>query len=201
MMRLYATQTSPYARKVQIALLEKNIPCDVDWVDLRAPGHAALEHNPLGKIPVLVRDDGSSVYDSAVIIQYLEILCPEPAIIPHDPEARIEALRIEALASGIMDTTIAWVLEQRHAGDCQDAAMLQRARGKILAALAMLQEETDAWQDAGTAPVLTLAQIATVAAVGYVDLRAPDFLLQFPDLTAWMHTMRLRPSVSATAPR
>lgn len=200
-MRLYATQTSPYARKVRIALLEKNLPCVLEWVDLRAADHGALEHNPLGKIPVLVRNDGSAVYDSAVIIQYLEILHPEPAILPHDPEARIEALRIEALASGIMDITVAWVLEQRHATDCQDADMLQRARGRVLAALAMLQEETGAWKEARALPVLTLAQIATVAAVGYVDLRAPDFLLQFPNLTTWMHSLRQRPSINATAPQ
>jgi len=79
--------------------------------------------------------------------------------------------------------------------------MLQRARGKVTTALAMLQEETRAWKDVGSAPVLNLSQIATVAAVGYVDLRAPDFLVQFPDLLAWMHSMRLRPSVSATLPQ
>ncbi|AEM48941.1 Glutathione S-transferase domain-containing protein [Acidithiobacillus ferrivorans SS3] len=200
-MRLYATQTSPYARKVRIALLEKNIPCALEWVDLRATDHGALEHNPLGKIPVLVRDDGAAVYDSAVIIQYLEILRPEPAIIPHDPEARIAALRIEALASGIMDSTVAWVLEQRHSNDCQDLDMLQRARGKIVAALAVLQEETCGWKDVAAAPVLNLAQIATIAAVGYVDLRAPDFLLQFPELTTWMHALRQRPGISATVPQ
>jgi glutathione S-transferase len=200
-MRLYATQTSPYARKVRIALLEKNIPCALEWVDLRAADHGALEHNPLGKIPVLVRNDGSAVYDSAVIIQYLEILHPEPAIIPHDPEARIETLRIEALAGGIMDTTVAWVLEQRHSKDCQDAGVLQRARNKVLAALAVLQEEACAWQDLAAAPVLNLAQIATIAAVGYVDLRAPDFLLQFPDLTTWMHSLHQRSAISATAPQ
>ncbi|MFA7657511.1 glutathione S-transferase N-terminal domain-containing protein [Acidithiobacillus thiooxidans] len=200
-MRLFATETSPYARKVRIVLLEKNIPCEVEWVNLRTQDHAALAHNPLGKIPVLLRNDGSAVYDSAVIVQYLEVLRPDPAIIPKDPEARIEALRVEALASGIMDTTIAWVLEQRHAADCQDLNMLQRARGKVTTALAMLQEETRAWKDVGSAPVLNLSQIATVAAVGYVDLRAPDFLVQFPDLLAWMHSMRSRPSVSATLPQ
>lgn len=200
-MRLFATETSPYARKVRMVLLEKNIPCEVEWVNLRTQDHAALAHNPLGKIPVLLRNDGSAVYDSAVIVQYLEILCPDPAIFPKDPEARIEALRVEALASGIMDTTIAWVLEQRHAADCQDLNMLQRARGKVTTALSMLQEETRAWKDVGSAPVLNLSQIATVSAVGYVDLRAPDFLVQFPDLLAWMHSMRLRPSVSATLPQ
>ncbi|MFA7495123.1 MAG: glutathione S-transferase N-terminal domain-containing protein [Acidithiobacillus sp.] len=200
-MRLFATETSPYARKVRLALLEKNIPCAVEWVNLRTPDHAALQHNPLGKIPVLLRNDGSAVYDSAVIIQYLEVLCPEPAIIPHDPEARIEALRIEALASGIMDTTIAWVLEQRHAADCQDVQMLQRARAKVTTALSMLQEESRAWKDAANVAVLNLAQIATIAAVGYVDLRAPDFLLQFPDLMTWMHSMRLRSSINATLPQ
>ncbi|WP_414040370.1 glutathione S-transferase N-terminal domain-containing protein [Acidithiobacillus sp. M4-SHS-6] len=200
-MRLFATETSPYARKVRMALLEKNISCEVEWVNLRAPDHAALSHNPLGKIPVLLRNDGSAVYDSAVIIQYLELLRPDPAIIPRDPEARIETLRVEALASGIMDSTIAWVLEQRHTAECQNLNMLQRARSKVSTALAMLQEESKAWKDAANAPVLSLSQIASVAAVGYVDLRAPDFLVQFPDLLAWMHSMRLRPSVSATLPQ
>lgn len=200
-MRLYATQTSPYARKVRIALQEKAIPCTVEWVNLRDPDHPALTHNPLGKIPVLLRNDGSAVYDSAVIIQYLEVLYPDPPLLPLDPDARIEALRIEALAGGIMDATVSWVLEQRRATDCQDPDVLQRARGKVLAALAVLQEETRLWVDAATAPVLSLAQIATVAAVGYVDLRAPDCLPQFPELMTWMHAMRLRPSVRDTWPQ
>ena len=100
-----------------------------------------------------------------------------------------------------MDATVSWVLEQRRATDCQDPDVLQRARGKALAALAVLQEETHLWVDAATAQVLSLAQIATVAAVGYVDLRAPDFLPQFPELMTWMHAMRLRPSVRDTWPQ
>ena len=79
--------------------------------------------------------------------------------------------------------------------------MLQRARGKVLAALAVLQEEACAWKDVAAVPVLNLAQIATIAAVGYVDLRAPDFLLQFPELTTWMHALRQRPGISATVPQ
>lgn len=200
-MRLFATQTSPYARKVRMVLMEKGIACDMEWVDLRASDHPALAHNPLGKVPVLLRNDGEPIYDSAVIVQFLEQFRPDPVIIPHDPEGRLRALRSEALSGGIMDATVAWVQEQRRSKDCQDQALLLRLRGKVVAGLTTLQQESAGWTHGRDLPVLPLQQIAAVAATAYVDLRAPDFLVQFPDLVAWLHSLHDRPSVAQTEPQ
>ncbi len=200
-MRLFATQTSPYARKVRMVLIEKGIACDVEWVDLRASDHPALAHNPLGKIPVLLRDDGEPIYDSTVIVQFLEQLRPDPALIPHDSEGRLRALRSEALAGGIMDATVAWVLEQRRSKDCQDQDLLLRLHSKVVAGLTTLQQESAAWNHGSDLPALPLDQIAAIAATGYVDLRAPDFLIQFPNLVAWLHSVHGRPSVAQTVPQ
>jgi len=198
-MRLYATPTSPYARKVRIVLAEKDIPYDLEWVDLRSPDHPARTVNPLGKIPVLILNDGTPVYDSSVIVQYLDLAHPQPPVIPADPPGRLRALRGEALADGIMDSTIAWVMEQRRKSDCQDSELLARMRGKVITALSMLQAQVPQWQDKVSAEHLELPEIAAIAAIAYVDLRAPEFLLGFADLMSWYQRMRHRPCIADTA--
>ncbi|MEY2341788.1 glutathione S-transferase N-terminal domain-containing protein [Acidithiobacillus sp. IBUN Pt1247-S3] len=199
-MRLYSTPTSPFARKVRIALLEKNIQCDIENVNLRDPEHAGREKNPLGKIPVLVRNNGEAVYDSAVILHYLELFHPEPALLPGDPEEKIRCLRLEALADGIMDATIAWVQEHRHSKDCQDLTLIGKQRSKVQSGLAYLQEQSQRWTQSSDKP-LDLGQIAVIAAIGYVDLRAPEFLVPYADLHRWYQSLRDRPSVAETSPQ
>jgi len=199
-MRLYVTPTSPYARKVRIALIEKGLPCDIEQVDLRDPEHAAKEQNPLGKVPVLVANDGTAIYDSTVILQYLELMHPQPALFPVDAKERIHALRLEALADGIMDATIAWVMEHRRSKDCQDPALLHKQAGKVQSGLAYLQEKARTWTPATEAP-LPLEQIAAAAAIGYVDLRAPELLVSCADLQRWYLALRSRPSLRETTPQ
>ena len=197
-MRLYSTPTSPYARKVRIALLEKNIHCDIENVDLRDPEHAGKDQTPLGKIPVLLCNDGEAIYDSAVILHYLELFHPEPALLPADPAEKIRCLRLEALADGIMDASIAWVQEHRRSKDCQDPGLLKKQRGKVQSGLAYLQAQSRHWSTNDSDP-LDLGQIAAVAAIGYVDLRAPELLVPNADLHRWYHALRDRPSIAATA--
>ena len=199
-MRLFSTPTSPYARKVRMALLEKNISCSIENVDLRDPEHAGKEQNPLGKIPVLVRNNGEALYDSRVILQYLELFHPEPALLPAALEERIRCLRLEALADGIMDASIAWVQEHRHSKDCQDPALILKQRGKVQRGLAYLQEQCQHWSPQPQRP-LDLGQIAAIAAVGYVDLRAPELLLPYADLHRWTQSLRDRHSVAETIPQ
>ncbi len=199
-MRLYATATSPYARKIRIAIREKGLACEVEWVDLRAQDHPASQYNPLGKIPVLVDSAGEAIFDSTVIIQYLELLHPEPAILPADPREKLSCLRLEALADGIMDSTVAWVMEHRRNGECQDGMILEKMRSKVMTALAFLQQEIRKWPGAHDALVLDLAQISTIAAIGYVDLRAPEFLVPYQDLHQWYQQMGHRASVAETVP-
>lgn len=195
-MRLLSTPTSPYARKVRIALREKNLPCEVENVDLRDPEHAGKEPNPLGKIPVLLRNDGEAIYDSAVILQYLELLHPQPPLLPSDPMEKIRCLRLEALADGIMDATIAWVQEHRRSKDCQDPGLLKKQRAKVQDGLAFLQAQSRDWSPDSP---LDLGRIGVIAAIGYVDLRAPELLVPYADLHRWYQSMRDRPSVAETA--
>lgn len=119
-MRLLLSATSPYARKVHVALLEKGVPFQPAFVTAADPSVAAA--NPLGKVPALVRADDTVLYDSPVILQYLEVLAPAPALYPADPLARIEALRWEALGDGICDATVTRMLEGRRAPERQDLA-------------------------------------------------------------------------------
>ncbi|MCE5387255.1 MAG: glutathione S-transferase N-terminal domain-containing protein [Acidithiobacillus sp.] len=199
-MRLYVTPTSPYARKVRIALMEKGLAFALEKVDLRDPEHGARQWNPLGKIPVLVTNAGEAFFDSAVILQYLETSHPQPPLLPADPMAKLSCLRLEALANGIMDATVAWVQEQRRSKDCQDPALLQKLRNKTQTALAYLEEQSRHWQAPKPKEPLPLGQIGAVAAIGYVDLRAPELLVPYPDLQHWFQSLRDRPSVAQTMP-
>jgi glutathione S-transferase len=106
-MKLLGSPGSPYVRKVRIVLAEKRV--DYEYVIGRpsAPDSRIHEYNPLGKIPVLVRDDGSTIYDSVVIVEYLEGLVDEPRLIPAAFEDRIQVKRWEALGDGIADATVA----------------------------------------------------------------------------------------------
>lgn len=199
-MRLFATKTSPYARKVRIALLEKGLPFDAEWVDLRAPDHPALEHNPLGKIPVLLPPEREPLFDSSVILQYLDHVKPEPRLLPAEGEARIAMLRTEALADGLMDATVAWVQEQRRPKECQDQGLLVRLKGKIDRALGALETLCKDGRLSTSRGLFQLDAIAVLAALGYVDLRAPQFLVAHPALGAFALALRDRPSVRETVP-
>jgi glutathione S-transferase len=106
-MKLLSATPSPFARKVRIALHEKKIPfeliCEVPWTaDANAP-----RYNPLGKIPVLIPDDGEPVYESSFILEYLDVMHPEIPMLPPDPRQRLQARRLEVLADGACDAIVA----------------------------------------------------------------------------------------------
>ena len=106
-MKLLGTNTSPYVRKVRLVLLEKNIPHSY-LIDIpNNPGSQVAQVNPLGRIPALILDDETCVYDSSVIAEYVDTLNDNPKLIPrHDALARMRVKRWEALADGIMDSAI-----------------------------------------------------------------------------------------------
>ena len=105
-MKLYGSPGSPFARKVRIVLAEKNIAHDYIVARGSAPDSPVPAFNPLGKIPTLVRDDGRALYDSPVIVEYLDALGSGPKLIPEDFESRIEVKRWEALGDGITEATV-----------------------------------------------------------------------------------------------
>ena len=105
-MKLLASLASPYTRKVRVVLVEKKIECDLELVDVAPIDNAVNAHNPLGKIPALVLDDGTPLYDSRVIVEFLDARSPINRLIPDETRDRVSVRRWEALADGVLDAGI-----------------------------------------------------------------------------------------------
>ena len=201
-MKLIASPTSPFARKIRVALLEKNLACevhmDVPWNE----GSHVPDYNPLGKIPVLVLADGATVFDSRVIAEYLDTL-PAPRLIPDDPAERIAVRRMEALADGISDAAATIYLEfARRTPAQQNAEWVERQRLKVSRGLRALAAEyaPGRWfmEDR-----FSLADIAAGCMLGYVALRLPDISWRqdYPVLAALQDRLEQRASFQATRPQ
>src|SRR6195256_3282615 len=105
-MKLLASTASPYARKVRIVLAEKKIECELQPVDVSPADNPVNAHNPLGKIPTLVLDDGTALYDSRVIVEFLDSVSPISRLIPEGTRDRLAVRRWEALADGVSDAGV-----------------------------------------------------------------------------------------------
>lgn len=197
-MKLYGSLTSPYVRKVRIALIEHGLEyAFVTEGPTDAAGNVA-RLNPLGKVPVLVRDDGEALFDSPMIVDYLDSLMSRP-LIPSGSE-RWRAQRWHALGQGMLDATVTRLMETRRAPDRQDPAVIHRQEDKIAAALRFADDRL------GTDEFLInnafgIADIALGVALGYLDLRyTRDWRGAYPRLTRWFSAINRRPSFTATAP-
>ena len=119
MMKLIGTNTSPYTRKVRVVLAEKRMECEFAIDAPNTEGSTIAQYNPLGKIPVLVLDDESTLFDSRVIVEYLDNASPGNRLIPEEKRPRIQVRRWEALADGCTDAAIAVVMEKRRPAEQQ----------------------------------------------------------------------------------
>ena len=201
-MKLIGSLTSPYVRKTRIVLAEKKI--DYDFV-LESPwveGNAVVKYNPLGKVPVLVLDDDSTLFDSRVIVEYLDNMTPNNKLLPASGRERISVKRWEALADGICDAAAAAFLEAKRPKKLQDASWIERQRGKVAAGLEALSEEV------GESPwcfgnSMSLADIAVGAALGYLVFRFGDIDWQttHPNLGKLYEKLMQRPSFQETIPQ
>ena len=197
-MKLYGSLTSPYVRKARVLLKEKNITCEFVMADAWAADSPIPAMNPLGKVPVLVRDDGSVLFDSPLIAEYLDSLKGEP-LIPASGEARWEVLRWHALAQGMLDVVVVRLLESRR-GEKMTPEIIARQEGKIAAAL----KYADTQRKDGPYICqnrLTLADISLAIALEYTDFRyAHDWRSRHPRLAEWLKAMSLRSSFLETQP-
>lgn len=199
-MKLLQSPTSPYARKVRMTILEKGLS---NRVTLEAANPAGAEAeairraNPLGKVPCLVRDDGTGLYDSPVICEYLDSLSPTPILLPAHGEARWTVLRIQALADGVMDAAVNTRMEAFRKDGEKSPDMVAHWRGGIVRGLEQLAREPHL-----NAPGFDLAHISTAAALGYIYFRLGDLAqTSMPKpLAAWWDKAQARPSVRDTAP-
>jgi glutathione S-transferase len=200
-MKLIASPTSPYVRKVRIALAEKRIEYALVLDSPYEPGSAAAELNPLGKVPVLVLDDGTALFDSRVIVEYLDTVSPVSRLIPEPSRQRIAVRRCEALADGICDAAAAIVLERRRPARQQSKDWIERQQRKVVRGVAELAK------DLGEKPwcsgdAYSLADIAAGCALGYLDLRQAelDWRADHPNLLRLAEKLAARPSFADTAP-
>jgi glutathione S-transferase len=141
-MKLFGTHTSPYVRKVRIVLAEKKLDYQFVLEDVSAPDTKIKEVNPLGKVPCLVMDDGVAIYDSSVIVEYLDTLSPVAKLIPPIGRERAEVRRWEALADGILDAAILVRLEEtKRPTKQQSAEWINHQMSKVGAGLQAMSTE------------------------------------------------------------
>lgn len=200
--RLIGSLTSPYVRKVRVVMAEKRIEFKFELEDVWAPGSQIAALNPLGKVPCLVMEDGGAVFDSRVIVEYLDSISPVGKLIPANGRERAEVRTWEALADGLVDAAILIRLEhtQRPAKQ-QSRSWIERQTGKLSHALdAMERGLGDKTWCNGHA--YTLADIAVGCALGYLDLRFAELVWREsrPALAAHYERVLARPHFADTAP-
>jgi glutathione S-transferase len=200
-MKLIGAPASPYVRKTRIVMAEKKI--DYEYV-IENPWDAASkvpEYNPLGKIPTLVMEDGGAVFDSRVIVEYLDTVNPVNKLIPASGRARVEVRCWEALADGICDAAIAARLESNRPKNQQSPESIKRQLGKVDQALAAASRGLGdkPWCSGNT---FTLADVATGVALGYLSFRFPqiEWRKDYPNLAKLADKLALRNSFVDTMP-
>ncbi|MDO8989487.1 MAG: glutathione S-transferase N-terminal domain-containing protein [Sideroxyarcus sp.] len=194
-MKLLGSNTSPYVRKARLVLLEKNIPHQYIVDPPSDPNSEVNRVNPLGRIPALILDDGTCVFDSPVIVEYADTLNDTPILIPRgDALARMRVKRWEALADGIMDSAIVVRNEVLRPKELQLAATLELHNGAITRTLAHVAGQLGQreWCEGNS---ITLGDLALLSALAYLDLRQAerDWRGTHPDLAKWYLRMSLRP--------
>jgi glutathione S-transferase len=201
MMTLHWSPRSPYVRKVMIAAAELGLSDRIQLVRTLVGGTTAhpelMRQNPVGKIPTLVLQDGTILYDSAVIVEYLDSLHPGPKLFPTGP-ARFTALRRHALGQGMIDCGLLWLGERTRLPERQSAAHIELWRLKLRTAVDAL--ETDA--DRLAADPFSAGHIAIGVALGYLDFRFADenWRHGHPRLAAWHEAFNARPAVASNMP-
>lgn len=196
-MILRSAPTSPFGRKVKIAAGILSLSDRIAVVASDTNTDEELKRqNPLGKIPTLVLDDGHTLFDSRVIVEYLDHLAGGGRILPHEADARFAALRLQALCDGIMEASLLQVYEARYRPEpVRHRPWLDMQAGKVARGLAALE--------AGTPPLDTMpnvGQIALACALGYLDLRFKgEWRSTHPKLVAWLDRFEAQvPAYAAT---
>lgn len=202
MMKLIGTVTSPYTRKVRVVLAEKHMDCAFVVDAPNTDNSTVTRYNPLGKIPVLVLDDDSTLFDSRVIAEYLDNASPGNRLIPEEKRPRIQVRRWEALADGCTDAAVAMVMEKRRPVEQQSPEWIARQQGKVDRALQMMADDLAAktWC---TGDFFTLADIAVGCCLAWLELRLPDlpWRRNHPNLARLADKLAQRQSFRDTMPQ
>ena len=201
-MKLIGSNTSPFVRKVRVVLAEKKIECELVIDSPWTPDSEVPNYNPLGKIPVLVLDDSSTLFDSAVIVEYIDSVAPNNKLMPESNRGRAEAKRWGAVSDGICDAAALIYLERKRPPVQQSPEWISRQEDKITRSLAYLSEQLgDSPWCMGTH--YSLADVTVGCALGYLAFRFPEITWQtsYPNLLRLYEKLLHRPSFSETVPK
>ncbi|RUP24691.1 MAG: glutathione S-transferase [Curvibacter sp.] len=203
-MKLIGSTTSPYVRKVRIVMAEKKLDYQFVIENVWADDTTISTSNPLGKVPCLVMEGGEAVFDSRVIVEYLDTLSPVGKLIPAQGRERAEVKTWEALADGLMDAGLLARMEKVWAHrppEQQCQAWIDRQMGKITESLKAMS------QGLGDKPFcsgihLSLSDIAVGCALGWLEFRFPEvpWRTEYPNLARLMDKLMQRPSFADTRP-
>ena len=203
-MKLIGAVTSPYARKVRVVMAEKKLDYQFILEDVWAADTKIMDANPLGKVPCLVMEGGEALFDSRVIVEYLDTLSPVGKLIPTVGRERAETKTWEALADGLCDAAILARLEAGWAGrraEQRSQAWIDRQMGKISASLKAMSQGLGE-RNYCTGTHFSLADIAVGCALGYLDFRFPqiDWRGDYPNLSKLQDKLGGRQSFIDTQP-
>ena len=200
-MKLISATPSPYARKVRIALAEKGIPfellTEIPW----NPDTTVAQHNPLEKLPVLILEDGTTVYESSYILEFLERRYPNPPLLPPDDDGILAAKKLDVLANGICDAVVLVFFErlrpETHRSQNWMDRQLRKVHGGVAELARLIGERRFAVGDS-----FGLGDIAAACTLGYLAVRFQelDWRAQYPAMARYMDGLMQRPSLRATTP-
>jgi glutathione S-transferase len=201
MLTLRSSPSSPFARKVRIAMRMLGLAdtIRVENTDTMDPKDSVRRQNPLGKIPVLILEDGTALYDSRVILEYLDDRAGGGRIIPRAGAERFAALHLQAIGDGIMDAGVLQIYEQRWRPEARrEPRWVEHQAGKIARALDLLEQEPPP-----LAPMIHVGHITLASALGYLDFRFGEgWRAGHPRLVQWLGEFAAKvPAFAETKPQ
>src|SRR4051794_17963676 len=183
-MKLLYGPISPYTRKVRVVLAEKKIECELEAADVNPVDNPVNPHNPLGKVPTLILDDGTALFDSRVIVEFLDGKSPISRLIPEDLRDRVAVRRWEALADGVLDAGLLVRYESLRDKKERSSAWVGKQVARMKRGVALMAADLEGHALCHNERY-SLADIAVGCCVGWLDFRKPgevDWLAEYPVL-------------------
>jgi glutathione S-transferase len=202
-MKLLAALISPYTRKVRVVLAEKKIECEMQIVDVMPADNPVNAHNPLGKIPTLILDDGTALYDSRVIVEFLDSVSPISRLIPESTRDRVAVRRWEALADGVLDAGLLVRYESLRDKKEQSKGWTEKQLARMKRGMEQISKELGE-RAYCHADRYSLADIALACCMGWLDFRKPggvDWRKDYPAVARHYDKMMERPVFADTIPK
>ena len=202
-MKLLGSLASPYTRKVRVVLAEKKIDCELELVDVHPIDNAVNASNPLGKVPTLVLDDGTALYDSRVIADFLDARSPISRLIPEETRDRVAVRRWEALADGVLDAGLLVRYEGQREKRERSKPWIDKQVARMHRALAVMARDL-AERPWCHGERYSLADIAVGCCLGWLDFRKPgevDWHAQYASLAQHYRKLMERPAFAETVPQ